>query len=77
MFRPRWPRKTHAYSKQTAPAESDIARGRSGTLGVVSTLGKIWHSPRRRRERKDLHLEGGRQHRAWAHDGRVKPLNLG
>jgi hypothetical protein len=83
MFRPRWLRKTHACSKQTAPAESGIARGRSGTLGfvstlgAVSTLGEIWPVPGRRRERKDLHLEEGRLHRAWARDGRVKPLNLG
>jgi hypothetical protein len=41
VFRPRRPRKTHACSKQTAPAESGIARGRSGTLGFVSTLGAI------------------------------------
>jgi hypothetical protein len=76
-------KKTHACSKQTAPAESGIAQGRSGTLGfvstldAVSTLGEIWPGPRRRRERKDLHLEGGRQHRTWARDGHVKPLNLG
>jgi hypothetical protein len=31
----------------------------------------------RRRRRKDLHLEGGHQHRAWARGGRVKPLNFG
>jgi hypothetical protein len=40
-------KKTHAYSKQTAPAESDIAWGRSSTLSVISTLGKIWPGPRR------------------------------
>jgi hypothetical protein len=57
--------------------------GRSGTLGfvstlnAVSTLGEIRPDLGRRRKRKDLHLEGGRQHRAWARDGRVKPLNLG
>jgi hypothetical protein len=31
----------------------------------------------RRRKRKDLHLEGGRQHRARPRGGRVKPLNFG
>ena len=41
MFRPRRPRKTHACSNQTAPAESGIARGRSGTLGFISTLGAV------------------------------------
>jgi hypothetical protein len=29
------------------------------------------------RKRKDFHLEGGRQHRAWPRGGRVKPLNFG
>jgi hypothetical protein len=76
MFRPRRPRKTYAYFRQTIPAGSHIGRGRSGTLGVISTLGKIWPGPRWRHERKDLHLEGGRQHRAWALNGRVKPLDL-
>jgi hypothetical protein len=58
-------------------------RGRSGTLGfistlgTVSTLGEIWPDLGWRRGQKDLHLEGGRQHRAWARDGRVKPLDLG
>jgi hypothetical protein len=69
-------RHMHAPNKTTL-AESGIARGRSGTLGTVSTLGEIWPGPGRRRERKDLHLKGGRQHRAWARDGRVKPPNLG
>jgi hypothetical protein len=74
VFRPQRPRKTHAYCRQTVPAGSDIG---GSTLGVVSTLGKIWPGPRRRHERKDLHLKGGRQHRAWARHGRVKPLDLG
>jgi hypothetical protein len=74
VFRPQRPRKTHAHCRQTVPARSDIGRA---TLGVVSTLGKIWPGPRRRRKRKDLHLKGGRQHRAWARHGRVKPLELG
>jgi hypothetical protein len=83
VFKPRRPRKTHTCSKQTALAESGIARGRSSTLGfvstlgVVSTLGEIRLGLGWRRKRKDFHLEGGRQHRAWAHDGRVKPLNFG
>jgi hypothetical protein len=56
--------------------------GRSSTLGfvstlsAVSTLGEIRPGLGRRRKRKDFHLEGGRQHRAWARDGRVKPLNF-
>jgi hypothetical protein len=74
VFRPRRPQKTHAYCGQTVLAGSDIGRA---TLGVVSTFGKIWPGPRRRREREDLHLKGGRQHRAWARRGHVKPLNLG
>jgi hypothetical protein len=83
MFWPRRPQKTYAHYKQTAPAESGIARGRSCTLGfvstlsAVSTLGKICPGLGRRRKRKDFHLEGGRQHRAWARGGRVKPLNFG
>jgi hypothetical protein len=77
MFRPQRPRKTYAYLKQTVPAGSDIGRGRSNTLGVVSTLGRIWPGLRRRHRRKDLHLKGGSQRRAWALDGRVKPLDLG
>jgi hypothetical protein len=83
VFRPRRPQKTHACSKQTAPAESGIIRGRSSALGFVSTLsaistlGEIRPGLGRRRKRKDLHLEGGRQHRAWARDDRVKPLNFG
>jgi hypothetical protein len=83
MFRPRRPRKTHACSKQTAPAESSIARGRSSTLSfvstlsAVSTLGEIRPGLGRRHKRKNLHLEGGRQHYAWARDGRVKPLYFG
>ena len=77
MFRPRWPQKTYAYLRQTVPAGSDIGRGRSSTLGVISTLGRIWPGPRRRHGRKDLHLEGGSQRRTWTLDSRVKPLDLG
>jgi hypothetical protein len=77
MFRPQRPQKTYAYLKQIVPAGSDIGRGRSSTLGVVSTLGRIWPGLRRRHERKDLHLKGGSQCRAWALDSRVKPLDLG
>jgi hypothetical protein len=77
MFRPQRPQKTHAYLKQTGPAGSDIGRGRRSTLGIISTLGRIWPGLRRRHERKDLHLKGGSQRRAWALDSRVKPLDLG
>jgi hypothetical protein len=42
MFRTQRPQKTYTYLKQTVPAGSDIGRGRSSTLGVVSTLGRIW-----------------------------------
>jgi hypothetical protein len=59
MFRPQRPQKTYAYLKQTVPAGSDIGRGRSSTLRVVSTLGRIWPGLRRRHRRKDLHLKGG------------------
>jgi hypothetical protein len=71
MFRPHRPQKTYAYFRQTVPAGSDIGRGSSSTLGVVSTPGGIWPSLRRRHEQKDLHPEGGRQHRAWALTVRV------
>jgi hypothetical protein len=77
MFRPQWSQKTYAYLKQTVPAGSDIGRGRSSTLSVVSTLGRIRPGLRRRHGRKDLHLNGGSQHRAWALGSRVKPLDLG
>jgi hypothetical protein len=77
MFRPQQPQETYAYLKQIVPAGSDIGRGRSSTLGVVSTLGRIWLDLRRRHGRKDLHLKEGIQRRAWALDGRVKPLDLG
>jgi hypothetical protein len=77
MFRPQRPRKTYTYFKQTVLAGSDGGRGRSGTLGVVSTLGRIRPGPRRRHEQKDLHLEGGSQRHTWTLDSRVKPLDLG
>jgi hypothetical protein len=74
VFRPQRPRETHTRCRQTVPVGTDIGRA---TLSVVSTLGKIWPGPRRRRRRKDLHLKGRRQHRAWARRGRVKSLDLG
>jgi hypothetical protein len=66
MFRPRRPQKTYAYYRQTVPAGSDIDRGSSSALGVVSTLGGTWPSLGRRHGRKDVHRKGGRQHRTWA-----------
>jgi hypothetical protein len=77
MFRPQRPQKAYAYLKQTVPAGSDIGRGRSSTLVVISTLGRIWPGLRWRHGRKDLHLKGGSQCRAWALDSHVKPLDLG
>jgi hypothetical protein len=77
MFRPRRPPKTYAYLEQTVLAGSNIGKGRSGTLGIVSTLGRIRPGLRWRHGRKDLHLKGGSQRRAWALDSRVKPLDLG
>jgi hypothetical protein len=38
MFRPRRPQKTYAYLRKTVPVGSDISRGRSSTLGIISTL---------------------------------------
>ena len=58
--------KTYAHYIQTLPTGSDINRGSSSTLGVVSTFGGIRPGLGRRHERKDLHLEGGRQHQARA-----------
>jgi hypothetical protein len=67
MFGPRRPqKKTYAPYRQTLPAGSDINKGNISTLGVVSTFGGIWPGLGRRRGRKDLHLEGGRQHHARA-----------
>jgi hypothetical protein len=71
MFRPPRPRKTYTCFRQTVPIGSDIGRGRSSALGVISTHGRIWPGLRRRHGRKDLHLEGGRQHRAWALTARL------
>jgi hypothetical protein len=59
-------KKTYAYYRQTVPAGSDIDRGSSSTLGIVSTLGGTWPGLGRRLGQKDLHLGGGRQHRARA-----------
>jgi hypothetical protein len=64
-------KKTYAYYRQTVPTGSDIDRGSSSTLGVVPTFGGIWPGLGRRHGRKDLHLEGGRQHRARAIVARV------
>jgi hypothetical protein len=71
MFRPRRPRKTYVCFRQTVPAGSDIGRGRGSALSVISTLGRIWPDLRQRHGRKDLHLEGGCQHRAWALTARL------
>jgi hypothetical protein len=71
MFGPRRPQKTYAYYRQIVPAGSDIDRGNSSTLGVVSTFGGIWSGLGRRHGRKDLHLEGRCQHHAWAIAARV------
>jgi hypothetical protein len=47
MFRPQRLQKTYACFRQTVPAGSYIGRGRSSTLGVISTLGGIWPGLRR------------------------------
>jgi hypothetical protein len=63
MFRPRRPQKTYTYLRQTVPVGSDISRGRSSTLGIISTLSETWPGLRRRHGRKDLYLKGGSQRR--------------
>jgi hypothetical protein len=75
--RPQRPRKTYAYLKQIVSAGTDISRGRNSTLDVISTLGRIRLGLGQRHGQKDLHLEGGSQHRAWALNSCVKPLDLG
>jgi hypothetical protein len=45
-------KKTCAHYRQTIPAGSDINRGSSSTLGVVSTFGEIQPSLRRQHRRK-------------------------
>ena len=65
------------HSKKTAPAESGVARRRSRALGFVPTLGEIRPGLGRWHKREDLCFEGCRQHHAWAHGGRVKPLDFG
>jgi hypothetical protein len=64
-------KKTYAYYRQNVPAGSDIGRGSSSTLDVVSTLDGTWPSLGRRYGRKDLHPKGRRQHRARAPHGQV------
>jgi hypothetical protein len=71
MFGPRRPQQAYACYRRIVPAGSDINRGSNSTLGVVSTFGGIWPGLGQRHGRKDLHLEGGRQHRAWAIVARV------
>jgi hypothetical protein len=53
MFRPQRPQKHTHTSDKLFLQESDIGRGRSGTLGDVSTLGGTWPGLRRRHGRKD------------------------
>jgi hypothetical protein len=62
---------SHKKHTQTVPAGSDIGRGSSSTLGVISTFGGIWPGLRWQYRRKDLHLKGRREHRAWALIARV------
>jgi hypothetical protein len=76
LSRPQRPQRTYTYLKPTVPAGSDIGRGRNNTLGVISTLGRIQPGLGQRHRRKDLHLEGGSQRRAWALNNRIKPLDL-
>ena len=71
MFGLRRPQQAYACYRRTVPAGSDIDRGSSSTLSVVFTFGGIWPDLGQRLGRKDLHLEGGRQHRAWAIAARV------
>jgi hypothetical protein len=65
------PKKTYAYYRQSVPAGSYIDRGNNSSLGIVSTFGEIWPGLGRQHGRKDLHLEGRCQHRAWAIVARV------
>jgi hypothetical protein len=76
VFGPQRPQKTHVHSKETAPAELGVARGRSRAFGFVPAFGKVHPGFGRRRRREDLCLEGGRQHCAWARDGHVEPLDF-
>ena len=71
MFRLRRPQKTYAYLEQTVPAGSDTAGGGAAPSASFSTFDGIWPSLGRRHGRKDLHLEGIRQHCAWAIAARV------
>jgi hypothetical protein len=76
VFGPQRPQKTHVHSKETAPAELGVARGRSRTFGFVPAFGKVHLGFGLRRRREDLCLEGGRQHCARARGGRVEPLDF-
>jgi hypothetical protein len=67
----------HILQSKLFFAGSDIGRGRSSTLGVISTQGRNWPGLGRRHEWKDLHLKGGSQRRTRALDSRIKPLDLG
>ena len=64
------------HSKETAPTELGVARGRSRAFGFVPTLGKVHPGFGRRRRWEDLYFEGGRQHCARTRGGRVEPLDF-
>jgi hypothetical protein len=76
VFGSQRPQKTHVHSKETAPAELGVARGRSRAFGFVPAFSKVHLGFGRRRRREDLCLEGGRQHYARARGGCVEPLDF-
>jgi hypothetical protein len=75
MFGPRRPQKTYAHYRQTVPTGLDVSRGSNSNPGINSTFGGIRPGLGRQHGRKDLHLEGRCQHRAWAIIARVSSRN--
>jgi hypothetical protein len=78
MFRPQRPQKNMCILQASCFCRLRHRQGgRNSTLGVISTLGRNRPNLGQRHGRKDLHLEGESQRRAWALDSRVKSLDLG
>jgi hypothetical protein len=75
MFGPRRPQKTYAYYRQTDSAGSDINRRGQQHPRRRLHLRRNPARPRTATRSEDLHLEGRRQHRAWAIAARVSSRN--
>jgi hypothetical protein len=61
---------THTTDKLFLQVQTS-AEGAAAPSASFPPFGGIWPGLKRRHGRKDLHLEGGRQHRAWALTARL------